>query len=232
MVVKNSRQAILMGIIGISIALVCLLVYSFERTSWIFGLFEAWEYAAYAAAGVVEVAAVALLIGAAAWGQLDKERRLWASIALQVVLSIQALANLTAGYLHGGYATLNLLRTDRQGAGYWAAYVVASALWLVVNLAVPMLILCLSKLLEGLISLYISTEPAIVKMRPALAQHAPHAIEQTTIAVKPIVVAMPGMSDAVRDMACPKCARELTAGQMGAAKRYGYCKVCKFERQP
>ena len=229
---KHSRQAILVGIFGISVALVLLLVYSFERTSWIFGLFEQWQIAAYAAAGVVEVAAVALLIGAAAWGQLDKERRLWASVALQVVLSIQALANLTAGYLHGGYATLNLLRTDAQGKGYWAAYVVASALWLVVNLAVPMLILCLSKLLEGLISLYIATEPAIgatIKIKPALAQHAPHAIEQTTIAIKPIVVAMPGTSEAVRDKACPKCGRELTAGQMGAAKRYGYCKACKGE---
>jgi len=227
---KNSRQAILIGIIGISIALVCLLVYSFERTSWIFGLFEQWEYAAYAAAGVVEVAAVALLIGAAAWGQLDKERRLWASIALQVVLSIQALANLTAGYLHGGYATLNLLRTDGQGAGYWAAYVVASALWLVVNLAVPMLILCLSKLLEGLISLYTSSEMAIstaVKIKPALAQHAPHTIEHVSVSTNPIVVAMPGMSEPVRDKACPRCGRQLTAGQMGAAKRYGYCKACK-----
>lgn len=224
---KNSRQAILIGIGGISIALVCLLIYSFERTSWIFGLFEAWNYAAYAAAGVVEVAAVALLIGAAAWGQLDKERRLWASIALQVVLSIQALANLTAGYLHGGSATLNLLKTDSTGAGYWAAYVVASALWLVVNLAVPMLILCLSKLLEGLISLYISTEVTAVKLRPALAQHAPHVNDHVSVPINTTVVAMPGMSKAVRDMACPKCGRELTAGQMGAAKRYGYCKACK-----
>jgi hypothetical protein len=47
-----------------------------------------------------------------------------------------------------------------------------------------------------------------------------------TMEYKP-VVAMPGMSEAVRDMACPKCGRELTAGQMGAAKRYGYCKACK-----
>ena len=226
----KNKQAILMGIIGISIALICLLVYSFERTSWLFGLFESWHIAAYAAAGVIEVAAVALLIGAAAWSQLDQERRLWASIALQVVLSIQALANLTAGYLHGGAATLRLLQTAESGAGYWAAYVVASALWLVVNLAVPTLILCLSKLLEGLISLYISTEPAIgaaIKVRPTLAQHAPHATDHVSMPINTTVVAMPGMSEAVRDMACPKCGRELTAGQMGAAKRYGYCKACK-----
>ena len=228
---KNSIQAIRVGIIGISIALILLLIYSFERTSWLFGLFEKWQIAAYAAAGVVEVAAVALLIGAAAWGQLNKEQKLWASIALQVVLSIQALANLTAGYLHGGVGTLQTLQTAESGAGYWAAYVVAAALWLVVNLAVPTLILCLSKLLEGLITLYIATahEHVLIdsKMRSALAQHAPHDVEHASKPISGSSIAMQGISEVVRDLACPKCSRALTSGQMGAAKRYGYCKACK-----
>lgn len=227
---KNNLQAIRIGIVGISIALALLLIYSFERTSWLFGLFEQWQVAAYAAAGVVEVAAVALLIGAGAWSQLDKERKLWASIALQVVLSIQALANLTAGYLHGGARTLTLLKTTESGYQYAAAYVVASALWLVVNLAVPTLILCLSKLLEGLITLYSQVErmPAeTIKIRPALAQHAPHEIEHVSVPIQGALIGMEGISEAVLDHVCPKCGRALTAGQMGAAKRYGYCKACK-----
>lgn len=149
---------------------------------------------------------------------------------MRSVVCAVCVCALTAGYLHGGAATLNLLKTDSTGYGYWAAYVVASALWLVVNLAVPTLILCLSKLLAGLISLYISIEPTAEETEPtmpyvgALAQHADDTTERASL---PIIVAMPGMSEPVRDKACPKCSRQLTAGQMGAAKRYGYCKACK-----
>lgn len=41
-------------------------------------------------------------------------------------------------------------------------------------------------------------------------------------------IAIAGISDApITDRVCPSCATPLTAGQYGAAKRWGYCKACK-----
>jgi hypothetical protein len=143
--------------VAISTALLLLLAYSFERTSWLFGLFETWTPAAQAAALVVELSAVALLVGGGALLILDRAAQAWANRALVAVLSVSALANVTAGYLRGGQQTLALLSSGRDGdVARWAAYAVAAALWLVTNLAVPGLILFLSKLLERLISALVS----------------------------------------------------------------------------
>lgn len=41
-------------------------------------------------------------------------------------------------------------------------------------------------------------------------------------------IAIEGIRDApITDRVCPNCATPLTAGQYGAAKRWGYCKACK-----
>lgn len=141
-----SKKLLTIAIAAVSLALICLLLYSIERTAWLFDQFETWTEAAYAAAIVVELAAVALIVGASALAHLDKSARAWANRALLAVLSVGALANLSAGYLRGGAAVLDAFGGDTS------AYAVAASLWAVTNLAVPGLILCLSKLLERLIA--------------------------------------------------------------------------------
>jgi hypothetical protein len=141
-----------------ALALLCLLGYSLERTGWLFSLFEEDEYLPWAAAVVVELAAVALLVGAGALQHI--EARAWANRALGVVLSVQALANLSAGYLRGDWATLG-----RFGEG-WAAYAVMATLWLTTNLAVPALVLFLSKLLERLIAALVVQSGVVVTKAP------------------------------------------------------------------
>ena len=155
----TTRKQLQIGIGATVIALLLLLLYSLERTTWLFGLFEQSQELAMAAAVVVELAAVALLAGAGTIAGLDKPARAWANRALLAVLSVQALANLSAGYLRGGSATLE--RFD----GSWPAYAVAAALWLVTNLAVPWLVLCLSKLLEQMLG-KLGTLPVEQKRTP------------------------------------------------------------------
>lgn len=130
------------------LALICLLAYSIERTAWLFGEFETWWPAAYAAAIVIELSAVALIVGAGALAHLDAKARAWANRALAAVLSVGALANLSAGFLRGGRSLGALFGP----ADDWATYAVAASLWLTTNLAVPALIFFLSKLLERLVS--------------------------------------------------------------------------------
>jgi len=150
-----NRKLLIAATIATGLALIALLGYSIERTQWLFSLFETWAPAAWAAAIVVELAAVALLIGAGALSALDLQARAWANRALVAVLSVQALANLTAGYLRGGRQALLLFGASDvplPWLGVDARYAVAAALWFAVNLAVPGLILCLSKLAERLIA--------------------------------------------------------------------------------
>jgi hypothetical protein len=163
-----NRTQLKIGIGGTVTALLLLLAYSLERTVWLFGLFEQDQNLAIAAAIVVELAAVALLAGAGTIASLDGQAKAWANRALLAVLSVQALANLSAGYLRGGHKTLWTLGGD------WAAYAVALVLWLVANLAVPGLILCLSKLLERMLAkleaLPLSAQKEETqRLRPALA---------------------------------------------------------------
>lgn len=143
-----NRKTLTFAILINTVALLALLGYSLERTAWLFQRFEVDTVLPVVAAVVVELAAISLLVGAGAMAQLDKAARAWSNRALGAVLSVQALANLSAGYLRGGHATLALF----QGEAPNATYAVAAALWLSVNLAVPALIFFLSKLLERLIA--------------------------------------------------------------------------------
>jgi len=142
------KKALLAAIAVNALALLGLLVYSLERSIWVFSLYEVAAEPAIAAAAVIEVAAVALIISAGALDTNDDAAKSWANRALGAILSVQALANLTAGYLRGGRQALALFGQ----ADDMAAYAVGAVLWLVVNLAVPVLVLSLSKLLERLIS--------------------------------------------------------------------------------
>lgn len=159
-----NRKQTQIGIGAIALALIALLYYSLERTAWLFELFEESKARAQSAAIVVELAAVALLAGASV---LDAKSRPWANRALLAILSVQALGNLSAGYLRGGHRTLS------EFGGGWAAYAVASTLWFVANLAVPGLVLCLSKLLEQMFVTYAALPPEQEEetraLRPALA---------------------------------------------------------------
>lgn len=165
----SKRIRVWIGLVALAIALLCLLAYSLERTAWLFELFEESKENAYAAALVVELAAVALIAGA---GALDDKSKPWANRALMAILSVQALGNLSAGYLKGGMATLQAFGTG------WPAFAVAATLWLVANMAVPWLVFCLSKLMEQLI-VVLGTLPketpqpraSFGAARPALAHH-------------------------------------------------------------
>jgi len=175
----NARNRVWIGIVAIAIALLCLLVYSLERTAWLFELFEQDSNRALAAAIVVELAAVALLTGAA----IDEQSRKWANWALVAILSTQVLGNLSAGYLKGWNKTAVLFGND------WAGYIVATVLWLVANLAVPGLVLCLSKILERQVVL-LGTLPKETKAsaphgaaRPALAQHKSENTDRVSVPV-------------------------------------------------
>lgn len=179
----NARNRVWIGIIAIAIALLCLLAYSLERTAWLFELFEESTQNAYAAAVVVELAAVALIAGS---GALDDKSKPWANRALLAILSVQALGNLSAGYLKGGVDTLFKFGADKP------AYFVAATLWLVANLAVPWLVFCLSKLLEQLLT-RLGTLPKEVKTaqpraplgaaRPVLAHSKPVSTDSVSVPV-------------------------------------------------
>ncbi len=153
----NKRIRVWIGLVAIAIALLCLLAYSLERTAWLFELFEESKERATAAAIVIELAAVALIAGA---GALDAVSKPWANRALLAILSVQALGNLSAGYLKGGDKTYAMF------GGVGAAWHVAATLWIVSNLAVPWLVFCLSKLMEQLI-MVLGTLPREVKEAPA-----------------------------------------------------------------
>jgi hypothetical protein len=230
-------RRLLNSAIGVTaLALTALLAYSLERTAWLFGQFETWQEAAYAAAGVVELAAVALIVGASALAGLAPAARAWANRALLAVLSVGALANLSAGYLRGGAATLAAFGGD------WAAYAVAAALWLCTNLAVPGLILCLSKLLEQLIAARVSLpataaqgadRPVAIVLQPraaALAQHEETSAETLYETVSTDRVAGNTSNTPASDYSCRYCgAAGLTKSAQLAhgrrRKRSGQCRA-------
>lgn len=199
-----SRRTLIIGIGACALALLALLAYSLERTAWLFSLFEQRYELAIAAAVVVELAAVALLIGGATLATIDATAQAWANRALAAVLSVQALANLSAGFLRGGARTLGAFEGD--GWRWYAGYAVASALWLTTNLAVPVLILCLSKLLERLVGAW-----------GAQASRTD---------------AHPHKSDAPLPLfACRKCGAPMdTQPQAAASARWG-CAACKAARK-
>lgn len=180
------RKPLQIAIGATIISLLALLAYSLERTVWLFSLFEERAWLAFAAAVVVELAAVALLAGAGIIATLNDEARAWANRALAAVLSVQALANLSAGYLRGGQGTKGLWGVDSAWFGYTVAgYLVTAALWLVTNLAVPALILCLSKLLEQMLSALPTKaqkeETQRVRLTPVLAHQK--SVDATSVSL-------------------------------------------------
>lgn len=213
------RSRVLTAIAVSALALLALLLYSLERTAWLFQRFEAGALQAYAAALVVELTAVALIVGASALAGLERSAQAWANRALVAVLSVQALANLSVGYIRGGASTLAAFGSDRS------AFAVAATLWLATNLAVPALILCISKLLERLLIALPERAPTA----PTITIEKPTAPALPSAPTKRALAGLTYYDDSgAPRFPCPRCGAALTSGRaIGAAKTNGGCRDCR-----
>jgi hypothetical protein len=156
---------------GILLALLSLLVYSLDRTSWLLAQYEVSQPGTLAerfgldalslgiaAALVIEVGAIALVAG----DVLSQEQRIiqrYATAGLAVVLSVQALANLLAGYLRGWRSVDEALTAHDVSASL--AWWIAGLAWVVSSAAVPALIFILSKLAAHTMRLAMSAPQSV-----------------------------------------------------------------------
>lgn len=252
------RKALVIITAAIGVALIALLAYSIERSAWLLSLYEAVAVEgkdtsgpalAMAAALVAELGAIALIVGEAAIGLVgnkDTAKRLarWAGFGLLLVLSLQSVAGLVAGYTRGGDRMLAELGSGSDRARFW----VAAVALLLGNLTVPGLILALSKIaaiLVGQLVLLPAASGATIPLAiPSYAYARPAEVPAVTricstcgapqaghMCDKCGVVEMPEMpiAEGIKcpAYACPQCHQELTPAQYGAAKRWGACKTCR-----
>jgi hypothetical protein len=150
---NRKRTAILVAAIAVGLAIVGLLAVSLDRTAWLFQFYEQGQehgwWLGLAAAIVVELAAVALIAGDAAVEHLDRKAVAWANRSLVLILGVQWIANLAAGFLRGGTTAIALfgdVAVPFAVIGGDARYAVASVAWLFTNSAIPGLIFCFAKL--------------------------------------------------------------------------------------
>jgi len=140
----------------IFIALVALLVYSLDRTSWLLAQYEIsqpdtlahWLGLSPLALGtssalVIEVGLIALVAGEVL-ASAHPEIKRYALAGLLIGLAVQAVANLIAGYLRGYQAVYDDLVTHQVSDNL--SWYVAGLSWLLSSLAVPGLIFILSRL--------------------------------------------------------------------------------------
>jgi hypothetical protein len=173
-----TRRAFITIAVLIFIALLALLVYSLDRTSWLLAQYELSQPGTLAdwlglsplalgvaAALVIEVGAVALVAGDVLALERSAIKR-YATAGLAVVLSVQALANLLAGFLRGYASVQATLLT--HGASADAAWYVAGLSWVLSSAAVPALIFILSKLAAHVVRLAMSA-PHAPPLRPAIS---------------------------------------------------------------
>lgn len=191
-----TRRGAIIIAVTIVLALLALLVYSLDRTSWLLAQYELAQPGTLAewiglsplalgvaAALVIEVGAVALVAGDVLALERSAIKR-YATAGLAVVLSVQALANLLAGFLRG-YASVQATLVA-SGVQQPTAQAVAGLSWVLSSAAVPALIFILSKLAAHVVRLALSAP------QPRLAE--PHAepvgllVETTTLpAVDPLI---------------------------------------------
>ena len=140
----------------IGAALLALLAYSIERSAWLLSLYELptdeGKQLALLAALVAEAGAVALIVAEGSLSLLNRDtaRQLsrWAHFGLVIMLALQSVAGLIAGYTRGGARMLDTLGSGQAEA----RFAVAAVALLLGNLAVPALILALSKIAALLVS--------------------------------------------------------------------------------
>lgn len=167
-----TRRALITIAVLIFIALLALLVYSLDRTSWLLAQYELSQQGTLAdwlglsplalgvaAALVIEIGAVALVAGDVLAIERSAIKR-YATAGLAVVLSVQALANLLAGFLRGYAGVRQTL--EAHGASADAAWWVAGLSWVLSSAAVPALIFILSKLAAHVVRLAINAPAAVV----------------------------------------------------------------------
>lgn len=169
-------------------ALLALLIYSLDRTSWLLAQYELGQVGTLAselglsplalgvaAALVIEIGAVALVAGDVLATEHPEVKR-YASAGLAVVLAVQALANLLAGFVRGYQAVLSTLTTHDASAGI--AWWVAGASWLLSSIAVPALIFVLSKLAALTLRLALDMPLAVPSARSLIARRALEALQK------------------------------------------------------
>lgn len=160
----------------IVLALIALLIYSLDRTSWLLAQYELSQPGTLAdwiglspltlgvaAALVIEVGAVALVAGDVLALERSKIQR-YATAGLFVVLAVQALANLLAGYLRGYASVRSTL--EAHGASANAAWWIAGIAWALSSAAVPALIFILSKLAAHVLRLAVDMPQSITAPQP------------------------------------------------------------------
>lgn len=211
------------GVIGL--ALVALLAYSVERSAWLLSLYETVGEGSYGptlamvAALVAELGAIALIIAEGAIGLLDHRtaRRLarWANLGLIVVLSLQSVAGLVAGYTRGGARML-----DALGAGDSSArFAVAAVALLLGNLAAPALILALSKIAGLLVAAIVALPPSEPATR---ARRAFGAMPSYARPAGPAELVFNGSEPEKPALyPCKKCGQQLTFSELGKHARSG-----------
>lgn len=147
---------------GVALAIAILLIYSLDRTAWLFQIYETgrgdWGlWIGFAAAVVIEVVAVALIASDSAatalWPTERQQVRHWAVSGLIGILVTQLAANLFAGYLRGWQTTMDALD---GGAMFSAAWLISGFLWLLTNSAIPALIFILSMIEAQIVRLTIA----------------------------------------------------------------------------
>ena len=167
-----TRRALITIAVLIFIALLALLIYSLDRTSWLLAQYELSQpltladwlglsplALGVAAALVIEVGAIALVAGDVLALERSAIKR-YATAGLAVVLSVQALANLLAGFLRG-YASVQTTLAA-HGASAEVAGRVAWLSWVLSSAAVPALIFILSKLAAHVVRLAVSAQPGAI----------------------------------------------------------------------
>ena len=245
----------------IFVALLALLIYSLDRTSWLLAQYELHQPGTLgdqlllsplalgvAAALVIEVGAVALVAGDVLALERSKIQR-YATAGLFVVIAVQALANLLAGYLRG-YASVRATLLS-HGASADLAWWIAGVSWVLSSAAVPALIFILSKLAAHVVRLAVSAPQT--GTATATDQRSEGGQERSETAPSPLTVSQSseesersenGSQDpAVEPVSgaaivpldryrCPHCDHSLSSGRaVGAAKTNGFCQYCKAERK-
>lgn len=153
----NKKTMLGAAIVGLLISIVALLIFSLDRTSWLFAIFETGrdngEMLGKVAAIVVELAAVALITSKIVINKQDHLREYrYIVFGLVVVLGVQTIGNLIAGWIRGS-KPIHALFSEGNFTG-----IVAAVTWLVVNACIPILIYILSELLAYVIRLLLEYE--------------------------------------------------------------------------
>lgn len=233
----------------ILLALLALLIYSLDRTSWLLAQYELSQPGTLAdwlglsplalgvaAALVIEIGAVALVAGDVLALEKSAIKR-YATAGLAVVLSVQALANLLAGFLRGWSTVEQALTTHDVSASL--AWYVAGLSWVLSSAAVPALIFILSKLAAHVVRLAVSAD-ATTSAQPleGARERSGAAIEaeSPSTATAPLGAGPSASDERALGLAlipldrypCPHCGAALASGRaVGAAKTNGYCLHCK-----